>query len=289
MSPRTAALLSLIVVAACDDRGPTIGDDDSATPGKDDRADLPTFVEIDATRPLSTSARALVDAAIGEIARVAEAGRTHRQKRLAAETVARLGAGDARIDTLDDARDLDLWHMCRDTSTRPGCDEDEPPPDGAFTGDAALWETLAAELDGYTWGNRLYFDLDDEALDPEALAATLVHELNHALNRSECWYYRNYWAHEVDETLAWLEEYRAFVAECVFSRGTAATAKRCDEVATHDLEAREYGLTPDLAALVDDPALGSVAIAEALLAEDGVYGWLVPAAEVWPDDFAECE
>ena len=34
---------------------------------------------------------------------------------------------------------------------------------------------------------------------------------------------------------------------------------------------------------------GSVAIAEALLAEDGVYGWLVPAAEVWPDDFAECE
>jgi len=149
---------------------------------------------------------------------------------------------------------------------------------------AALHEEIA----GYTWGNRLYFNLDG-SIDAPYLAATLVHEVNHALNRSECSYYSDYFGHVVDPTLAFVEEYRAFVSECVFKRGKNATAARCDTSAHVELAERDYGLSPDLSLVLDDPAAGTLAIAKSLFEDDGEVGGFLPTASAWPLDFTECQ
>jgi hypothetical protein len=177
--------------------------------------------------------------------------------------------------------------MCKDMESQPACDGD-PPTDPAWAGDAALRDALVTELDGYQWGDRLYFVLDSSR-EPEALAATLVHEVNHVLNRSECSYYEDYFAHLADPTFAWLEEYRAFVGECVLARGRNATASRCDTWAATQLDERGYGFTPELGLLLEDTSRGTRPIAESLFADDGQLGWLIPLEGRWPEDFAECE
>jgi arylsulfatase len=157
------------------------------------------------------------------------------------------------------------------------------------------WDPAAAEvdaIDGYQWGDRIYFAFAAEGskgLAPDALAVTLVHEVNHVLNRSECSYYADVWAHKVDDTLAFLEEYRAFIAECVHRRGAGATVARCDAWANAQLTERDYGFSPDLVALLGEGATDTRPIAQALFADDGQFGWLTPRAERWPEDFAACE
>lgn len=249
-----------------------------------------TFHPIDPRHAPSGSARTTLVAALGALDRIAREGTSTRQKKLAGETLARIQAGDVLIGSLDDARGTDLWHMCKDLEDQRACPTSTPPSDPTWAGNAALFAALRADLDGYTWGNRLYFNFAVTVL-PEALATTLVHEVDHALNRSECWYYEDYFAHVVDPTLAFLEEYRAFVAECVYKRGKGATALRCDTSANHELGVREYGFTPDLSFFLepDEVARGTRTIAEGLFADDGRFGFFLPTAVSWPRDFAECE
>ena len=283
----TAAALAAAAPACTDDptaADPTNGADDL----KGDRAGSLTFVELDPDLPLPAASRTKIFAALEVLHRLSIDGTSTRQRRLAGETLARIQAGDVLIGAIAAAHGDDLWHMCKDMEGQAACASDTPPADPAWSGDETLRAALADELAGYQWGNRLYFDFS-AALEPTALATTLVHETTHALNRSECSYYADYFTHEVDDTLAWLEEYRAFVAECVIERGKNATASRCDAAAQRDLDEREYGFSPDLSRLLDDPAQGSIAVARSLFADDGAFGFFLPLADVWPDDFQPCE
>ena len=292
MSPDTRSLLALLAalsLAACaDDRADPSGSAGGGDDLKGDRGAALTFVEIEPDLPLPGPARAKVLAALEVLRDLSIDGTSTRQRNLAGQTLARIQGGDVLIGAVAAAHGDDLWHMCKDMDGQAACATDAPPGDPAWSGDDPLRAALGEELAGYQWGNRLYFDFSAE-LDPTALATTLVHETTHALNRSECSYYADYFAHEVDDTLAWLEEYRAFVAECVIERGKNATASRCDTAAQRDLVEREYGFSPDLARLLDDPSDGSIAIARSLFADDGAFGFFIPIADVWPDGFEPCE
>lgn len=65
---------------------------------------------------------------------------------------------------------------------------------------------LKRHLDGYMWEKRIYLSDNN---DSKTLAATLIHEVNHVLNRSELNYYQS-------DDLAFMEEYRAFYVEKLF-------------------------------------------------------------------------
>lgn len=285
---RLLALLPLFALG-CDDSSSPQGDATPADP-KGDRGDGAHAYRTVLDEALPADAHGILGAALTELARVGVEGSSGRQRRLATETLARIETGAVRLDAIERARGMDLWHMCKDLDAHDACRGG--PPSGeeaaAFEGDDALLAALATDLDGYMWGDRLYFRFD-AALEPSALAATLVHEVNHVLNRSECSYYADYFAHEVDATLAFLEEYRAFVAECVYRRGSGGTAARCDGWANAQLEERDYGFSPDLTLLIAEDEDGTRTIAESLFDEDGRFGWLAPNTDVWPADFAECE
>ena len=288
LSLTTLGALSACQDAASSPDAPAAG---PASDGKGDRASSPPAYHTVGDRPLSASANATLKAALAVLTQVSTDGATTRQRGLAAETLARLAAGDVRIGALETARGVDLWHMCRDLE-QPGLCPETPPEDADWTGDSALRVAIPAAIDGYQWGDRIYFAFaaeGSEGLEPETLAVTLVHEVNHVLNRSECSYYADVWAHKVDDTLAFLEEYRAFIAECVHRRGAGATVARCDAWANAQLTERDYGFSPDLAALLGEGATDTRPIAQALFADDGQFGWLTPRAERWPEDFAACE
>jgi len=287
------SLVAATSLGACEEgtaapESPTQG---SPSDGKGDRASSPPAYHTVGDLPLSEAANATLKAALAVLTQVSTDGATTRQRGLAAETLARIAAGDVRIGALETARGVDLWHMCRDLE-QPGLCPETPPDDADWTGDSALRVAIPAAIDGYQWGDRIYFAFaaeGSEGLEPDALAVTLVHEVNHALNRSECSYYADVWAHKVDDTLAFLEEYRAFIAECVHRRGAGATVARCDAWANAQLTERDYGFSPDLVALLGEGATDTRPIAQALFADDGQFGWLTPRAERWPEDFAACE
>ena len=74
--------------------------------------------------------------------------------------------------------------------------------------------TVKDLLRGYMWDDRIYVEA---GLSPQKLASTLVHEVNHAINKSE--------EHYRGDTNALLEEYRAFYAERLFAGDTMTPAK----------------------------------------------------------------
>ena len=287
------SLASATGLAACqDDTGaPESPAQGSPNDGKGDRASSPPVYHTVGDLPLSEAANATLKAGLEVLTQVAREGATGRQRAQAAETLARIAAGDVRIGALETARGVDLWHMCRDLE-QPGLCPESPPEDPEWTGDAALRVAIPMAIDGYQWGDRIYFAFaaeGSEGLEPQTLAVTLVHEVNHVLNRSECSYYADVWAHEVDDTLAFLEEYRAFVAECVHRRGAGATVVRCDAWANAQLTERDYGFSPDLSALLGEGATETRPIAQSLFDDEGAFGWLTPRADRWPVDFAACE
>jgi hypothetical protein len=63
------------------------------------------------------------------------------------------------------------------------------------------------EVDGYMWSNRVYVA---RGMPVARLAATLVHEVNHVINRSEVGYWDDF------PTSAFVHEYRAFHTEAMF-------------------------------------------------------------------------
>jgi hypothetical protein len=67
--------------------------------------------------------------------------------------------------------------------------------------------TLTAELDGYMWSNRIYVARGQPV---RRLAATLIHEVNHVINRSEVGYYEDL------PTSGLVHELRAFHVEALF-------------------------------------------------------------------------
>jgi hypothetical protein len=87
---------------------------------------------------------------------------------------------------------------------------------------------ITAELDGYMWSNRVYVA---RGMDAFHVAATLVHEVNHVLNRSEVGYYDDL------PSSAFVHEYRAFYMESQFDPASYKDVDLVDYVITnYDLD-----------------------------------------------------
>jgi hypothetical protein len=167
-------LLALALVAACVAADEPIDDpsQDVEDGGKDDRGGTPTFLEVDPARS-SANFRRYVTRAIEHLERDSFS--------IARLTARSIRDGRVRIDEL---RDL----TCHDA-------------------ERARAEGSLDELDGYMWSNRIYVSRGQTTA---LLAATLVHEVNHVINRSEVGYWDDL------PTSAFLHEYRAFHAERMF-------------------------------------------------------------------------
>jgi len=90
---------------------------------------------------------------------------------------------------------------------------------------------LERHIDGYMWDNRLYISAKET---PQLMAQTLVHEVNHVLNRSELHYYDSH-------ASAFREEVRAFKAEEMFRLGRELTYEEMLKIKRRVL--KDYGLT----------------------------------------------
>jgi hypothetical protein len=235
----------------------------------------------DALTPLERALLVLED--------IAENGESEIQRALAGETVARIADRDVWIGSMKQARGVDLWHMCKDLMPNECGDR---PEESTWTGSKEIREAIAAELDGYQWGNRLYFAFSDKT-EPRDLASTLVHEVNHVLNRSECSYYKDFDTHQIHETYAFVEEFRAFFSECWLADGKGATVARCRNYAVETMEEREYDMTPDFEEFMPGELNPleqmSEELVEARFWEDGSFGYLIPTMDNWPEDFEPCD
>ncbi len=188
----TRAVWILATCVACA-TSPT-DDDATGTDGKDDRGTSRRFVEVNPDHTNLTFRT--------YIHRALDALETHDEE-LANLTARSIAAGHVRIDELADLTCADFERVRRDL------------PDLALTADdyprlrergSPVTKAIAEQVDGYMWSNRIYVSRSQE---PLRLAATLVHEVNHVINRSEVGYYDNL------PTSAFVHEYRAFHAERV--------------------------------------------------------------------------
>ena len=167
-------------------------DDDALGGAKDDRGTSTRFVEVDPTHTNATF-RAYIHRALDQLAA--------HDSDLARLTLESIAAGRVQLDELADLTCHDFARVRRDL-----------PHLGLTAADHAdlkrrgspVTAALTAELDGYMWSSRIYVS---RGQPPLRLAATLVHEVNHVLNRSEVGYYDDL------PTSAFLHEYRAFHAE----------------------------------------------------------------------------
>jgi len=124
-------------------------------------------------------------------------------RQLAQLTLQSIKDGQVKLDELSDLTCGDFLRVAKDLPTldiQPGDYEDLTPR-------SELTAAIANEIDGYMWSNRIYVSRGQE---PIRLAATLIHEVNHVVNRSEVGYYDDL------PTSAFLHEYRAFYAESQF-------------------------------------------------------------------------
>jgi hypothetical protein len=258
------------------------GDPEATT--DDDEVSSRRFSLVDPENPFTPEQTRTMQRALDKLARVAKTAVTERRRQLAAETLARIEAGDVLLGSVKGSRGIDRFHMCKDFKL-PVCQVPAPAPDDReWIGDEALGRKLENELDGYQWGNRLYFTVK-RSTDPDALAATLVHEVNHVAHRSECNYYVDIDEHVVDGTRAFIEEFRAYLSECYFVKDTSANLDTCTAYASKALEAYEF--EHDLRNVV--PAGEPRELTNAIV-ENGAtaLGHLVPARAQWPAAFGLC-
>jgi hypothetical protein len=185
----------LLLAAACAE--PTADDPEvnDGLGGKDDGSGDAGFSEVDPSHSNKTFRR-YIEAAIAALERDPSEIAT-----LTARSIR-----DRRVK-IDELVDLTCWDFERARNDLPDA--------GLLPGDwhtlqdrgSAAAAVLKRELDGYMWSNRIYVA---RGLTVKRLAATLIHEINHVLNRSEVGYY--------DElpTSGFVHEYRAFFAEAIF-------------------------------------------------------------------------
>jgi len=126
-------------------------------------------------------------------------------------------SGKVTLDELSDLTRGDFMHI-RKEFAREGVDL--PVEDYARLHDSRATATraIATTVNGYMWDDRIYVA---RGLSTELLAKTIVHEVNHVLNKSE----ENYRG----EPAIFLEEYRAHYAEKLLD-GVRMTAAVCKEI-----------------------------------------------------------
>jgi hypothetical protein len=186
-------LLILLVACGGDDGGELDGQTDSGD--KEDRGGArPYFYEVDASHS-SASFRDYV----GRAVRLLEKD----ESEVAQLTARAIRDGKVQIDELVDLTCWDFERVRKEVSTPlTSADYARLRQPGSSVGRA-----LTSELDGYMWSNRIYVSRGQTT---RRLAATLVHEVNHVINRSEVGYWDDLPAS------AFLHEYRAFHAERMF-------------------------------------------------------------------------
>lgn len=283
----TLALLAVIGCAAehsVVDAEPTTELASKADRGTDD--DLLTFWFVDPERPMNDREQGHVFDAMDVLVDWANEGRGIRGD-LAALTIARIGDGSVQLGSLSTVVGMDLWHICKDLehAACPGGFPEEPE---GWHGGQDLVDKLLEDMDGYMWGDHLYFSFGD-SVDHKDLAGTLVHEVNHALNRSHCSYYVDLETHELDHTKAFIEEFRAFLTECYLATPEATVAE-CSDFAANAVVDRGYGFTPDLASVLPSGTDDVVELGELIVNadEDAPFGVLLPTTKNWPSEGNLC-
>ncbi len=195
-----ATLLATSALALASSCGAPVGSDDSDSldelvgDGKQDRDGVPRgFAEVDPTHTSASFRRYVNQALLVLRDHPTEIGRL---------TYASIVAHRVRIDELVDLTCADFRRALADTTGLSIADYARL--HDAHSGAA---KQLTEQLNGYMWGDRIYVA---RGLTSQQLAATLVHEVNHVLNRSEIGYYDDL------PSSAFREEYRAFFAERTF-------------------------------------------------------------------------
>jgi hypothetical protein len=286
MTMRSCAfvIVSGLLLVACASSG------DVTAESEDDLAKhVHRYVDASAAAPMTGVPRDKILRALTKIDRVAHETKNPRRRALATETLARIEGGDVLLGSIQASRGIDRWHMCKDENQR-ACDGPMPASDDTtFVGDAKLAKKLEDDLAGYQWGNRIYFTLS-ATTDVDELAATLVHETNHVLNRSECNYYRVMETHVVEPDRAYIEEYRAFLSECIFGSESPSDAT-CSSFAAGRVA--EYKLGEKLSRVLPNKSSDPATLAPLILAAepdgDAPFGRLVARKRDWPSRFGACK
>lgn len=187
----------LLLTTACSAMPDAEDEDDFVTDGggKADDPNERRFVEIDPSHSTVTFRRS-INRALNKLAA--------HDSELAQLTLRSIEDG---LVLIDDLRDLTCADFERVRADLP--EANLSPEDRATLHVRGSDATAAIEaaLDGYMWSNRIYVA---RGMTTQRLAATLVHEVNHVLNRSEVGYYDDL------PTSAFLHEYRSFYAESLF-------------------------------------------------------------------------
>ena len=82
---------------------------------------------------------------------------------------------------------------------------------------SAVLKEISRQFGGYMWDDRIYVA---RGLPARTLAKTLIHEVNHVINKSHIGYYTS-------ETNAFIEEYRAFYVEALYESSKKPNKKNC--------------------------------------------------------------
>jgi hypothetical protein len=185
----------LVLLVACATTVPDDADDELGGGGKDDRGAAVGFSEVDADHSTLTFRR-YIEAALKALERDPS-----QLAQLTAKSIR-----DRRVH-IDELVDLTCWDFERARTDLP--DAGLEPADYHRLHDRAspVAKALTDALDGYMWSNRIYVSRGQTV---KRLAATLIHEVNHVINRSEVGYYDDL------PTSAFIHEYRAFHAEAQF-------------------------------------------------------------------------
>jgi hypothetical protein len=205
-------LVWLTVLAACTAVPSGDEENDGVSDGKGDRAGGSRFDEVD---PGSSTAsfRRYVGKALDALAA--------HDSDLARLTLQSIESGKVKLDEL---RDLTCADFERVRNDLPAAGLQPSDREHLHDRGSAVAATLENELDGYMWSNRIYIS---RGQTPVRLAATLVHEVNHVINRSELGYYDDL------PSSAFIHEYRAFHAERLFDPEEYADIDLVDHVITN--------------------------------------------------------
>lgn len=197
MRPAWLLLFSATAAAAACSAPPDGEDDEDYGEVSDGKADgaRGRFVEVDPSHSTVTFRR-YINTALNKLGR--------NESDLAQLTLESIEKGYVKIDELRDLTCADFERVRADLP-----DAGLVPEDRARLRDrgSEVAAAIESELDGYMWSNRIYVA---RGMPSMRLAATLLHEVNHVLNRSEVGYYDDL------PTSAFLHEYRAFYAESLF-------------------------------------------------------------------------
>lgn len=156
------------------------------------------------------------------------------EHKIAADTYKYILSGKAKIDLIVDLTYSDYLQVLSDFE-REGQEINFTAQDyERLSIDPDLAKEFQALMDGYMWEDRIYVSSNLKSYD---LAVTLVHEVNHVINKSHEVYYKS-------DYHAFLEEYRAFYVEGLFTGKAPKTKEAFQELKKYVAEL--YAFPQDL-------------------------------------------